>query len=276
MEPNKIPVQYDNGICTYINEELHRYHSIDKDLFNSLKDNYLWFSNPENFNDPYDCNIDFDFENTHEELELFFREVNNSPEFAHRKMNESELQSQVIECVNNPELLRQRYRDQNIEEIKKIGVCCFSESDDKLLMWSHYGAKHKGICLTFDVKEDIQLFSSIPYVVEYPSKYPKINAIRERGFFKLRHHVFATKSSEWSYEEEVRIIRDDRFSSYRGEVKFNKKSLNAIKFGYKSDPNDQLKIREVLKQAGGYDHVKFYLAKLKRLDFGIEYEEIFN
>ena len=276
MNPNKLSIQYDNGICTSINRELHRYHSADEYFFDSLKDNYLWFSNPENFNDPYDCNMDFDFENTYEELETFFSEINNLPEYKSLKKSENDLKIQIAECVNNPELLGKRYRDQRMIEVEKIGVCCFSESDQKLLMWSHYADKHKGVCLSFDINEDIQLFSSHPYAVEYPPRYPTINAIRERGLFKLRHFAFATKSLEWFYEQEVRIIRDDRFPPYRGKVEFNKKALKTIKFGYKSSIADRLKTVNILYTAGDYQHVRFYLAKLKKLDFGIEYEEIFN
>lgn len=33
---------------------------------------------------------------------------------------------------------------------KKSRLCCFSESRDDVLMWSHYAASHTGICIEFD------------------------------------------------------------------------------------------------------------------------------
>ena len=274
MSFEKFNLVADDGICTIMNRKLHRYQKIDANFLDSLKYNYLWFSDPENFNDPFDCKMYFDFENTPEEIEAFGREINETPENAYRKMNESQLSTRVKELITNPEIFYKGDFDQNIEEIKKIGVCCFSESDSKLLMWSHYGDKHQGACLTFDAGCDKDLFLVYSFCVEYLTKFPKINWIKDRGKFKLRRFAFATKSFEWSYEEEVRVIRDDRLSPYRGKVKFDKKSLMAIKFGYKSTIDNRLEVINALDKIGDYDHVRFYLAKLKKFDFGIEYEEI--
>jgi hypothetical protein len=275
MSFDKFHLECDDGICSIVSRYLHRYHTIDQNFINSLKRNYLWFSDPLDFNDPYDCNLDFDFENTPEEIEGFAREINETPENVYRKMNEIQLQNRVNQLIENPEIFHQAQKDNNLEMIKEIGICCFSENDDMLLMWSHYGDKHKGVCLTFDANIDQSLFMIYPYCVEYPKKFPIYNWIRDKGTFKVRRFEFATKSSEWSYENEVRIIKDHRYPPYRGEVKFDKNALVSVKFGYKTSLVDQLKVRDTLSQTGGYEHVKFYLAKLKRLDFGIEYEEIF-
>src|SRR5712664_2095644 len=34
------------------------------------------------------------------------------------------------------------------------GLLCSSRNGDNLLMWSHYGASHTGICLGFDIEEN--------------------------------------------------------------------------------------------------------------------------
>lgn len=275
MKFEKFTLISDDGICTIVNRKLHRYHKIDDNFLDSLKQNYLWFSNPEDFNDPFDCNLQFDFENTPEEIEAFCKEINEMPENAHRRMNEGQLRARINELISNPEIFIKNDLDQNIEETKKLGICCFSESDRNLLMWSHYADKHQGVCLTFDANCNKDLFLAYPFCVEYLTKFPKINWIKDRGKFKLRRFAFATKSSEWSYEEEVRIIRDDRNAPYRGKVKFKKEALREIKFGNKSTTDDRNIVKSVLNNATGYDHVRFYLAKRKRLDFAIEYEEVF-
>ena len=33
------------------------------------------------------------------------------------------------------------------------GILCFSEDWTDPVLWTHYGAKHRGICLGFDVKD---------------------------------------------------------------------------------------------------------------------------
>jgi hypothetical protein len=37
---------------------------------------------------------------------------------------------------------------------EKFSVQCFSRSWNNILMWSHYGDRHKGICLGFDVPDE--------------------------------------------------------------------------------------------------------------------------
>jgi hypothetical protein len=124
----------------------------------------------------------------------------------------------------------------------------------------------------------MSIFNEFPFAVEYPAIYPQFNAIREKDTRNnlKRLFLYATKSCEWSYEKEVRIIRNDGNPPYRGAVVFAKKALKAIKFGYQSTPDDRNLVKNVVNGATGYEHVRFYLAKLKHLDFGIEYEEIFN
>jgi len=189
------------------------------------------------------------------------------------------LQANIKKWIEQPELLYQKAKNINNRLAKNLGVCCFSEKDDIVLMWSHYGNKHQGLCLSFDIEEDKSLFGEFPFAVEYPSTYPQFNAIREKGTgdYLKRLFLYATKSIEWSYEKEVRIIRNDGNPPFRGAVVFaKKKALKAIKFGYQSTSDDRNLVKNVLNGATGYDHVRFYLAKLKHLNFGIEYEEIFQ
>lgn len=42
------------------NEErlFFRYQKIDENTKDNLKNNFLYFNDPENFNDPFDCKID--------------------------------------------------------------------------------------------------------------------------------------------------------------------------------------------------------------------------
>lgn len=264
-------IESDDGVCFRLNKCLHRFQRIDQNLFNSLIYNYQWFSNPKDFNDPYDCNIELDYNNTPKEIESFIREVNHNN---NDLKDESYIVERTKQFIENPELMTLLSKQQDEKIVSKMGLCCFSERDDSLLMWSHYGDSHKGVCLSFDFREDLNFFT-VPYCVEYPEKYPKINFINEKQNSKLYRLQFATKSKEWQYEQEIRIIKDERKPPYRHDVKFKKEALSSIKFGYKSLEIDQIKIKSILKQVGGYEHVKFCKAKLKRFEFGMEYEEIF-
>lgn len=140
-------------------------------------------------------------------------------------------------------------------------------------MWSHYADAHKGACLTFDITKDHNFFA-LPYLVEYPEKYPTVNFIREKNSRLLYKHIIATKSIDWKYEEEVRVVRDIRdHGNSRGLIKFNKSALVEIKFGLRTNPKD---IETITKIVNGLDyrHVKLLKAELKKGDFGIDFTRL--
>ena len=80
------------------------------------------------------------------------------------------------------------------------GVLCFSRAWNNPVLWSHYGDKHKGICLGFYIPDDLV----IP--VDYEPERIKLNITRdliegETGE-KMMLRVLATKFSDWRYEDE--------------------------------------------------------------------------
>lgn len=90
------------------------------------------------------------------------------------------------------------------------GINCFSKSWNNPLMWAYYSDKHKGLCLGFDIPDE--LVCEVNYTAELPSadeffhelstsKNPLTNYI---GEFKTKFML--TKSSDWSHEEEYRAF----------------------------------------------------------------------
>jgi len=243
---------------------LFKFFKIDEDLISSLKENYLWFSDPSKFNDPYDLNIDYDFSCD----EIIFREYLIK---THSDVNdESLIEKRISEFKLNPE--------EYFEKVKKIiskhilsnfGVCCFSKCEKNLLMWSHYAFKHTGICLGFKPTNDEKAFN-FPINVEYPPEYPKINYFQNKIKKQVSTVQFclATKSKDWEYEKEIRVIKErDANANYRGKVTFNKSALVEVIFGYKTSNEDKLLIIEIIKKFGY--NVEFYEMKLLKYDFGL-------
>lgn len=118
--------------------------------------------------------------------------------------------------------LRNKFSKEIIEKVKKARnntlISCFSKRRDSILMWSHYGDKHKGICIEFD-RPDKDFFDVI-----YSKKRCKFNledATRrllgymlsneqvdasDKNLIKCISKPFIVKSLDWKYEEEVRCI----------------------------------------------------------------------
>lgn len=50
---------------------------------------------------------------------------------------------------------RPTYRRFKDEWSKRFGILCFSRSWSNPVQWSHYGEKHRGMCLGFDVDDSV-------------------------------------------------------------------------------------------------------------------------
>ena len=55
---------------------------------------------------------------------------------------------------NSFDELKEKFTNEIIQKVKEVRnnalISCFSKRYDSILMWSHYGDKHKGICIEFD------------------------------------------------------------------------------------------------------------------------------
>jgi hypothetical protein len=116
--------------------------------------------------------------------------------------------------LNDPfELIAADQRDKALrkklkEWAKKLneaeGLLCFTRSWQNPLMWSHYGDRHRGICLGFDVGEHILK------PINYEPERLSLGRWSEAGFADLptdlRYALLTTKFERWAYEEERRVI----------------------------------------------------------------------
>ena len=87
---------------------------------------------------------------------------------------------------------------------KTTAILCFSRNWDNLLLWSHYGASHTGICLGFDIFES----DSGPNYDTDVLYQPNLLQIRRSQDVNLdlANRLSRTKHESWSYEQEVRMF----------------------------------------------------------------------
>lgn len=159
---------------------LYRYRPCDDYSIDSLKDDKIFLSDPRKFNDPYDCafmltnfNVDNKFIN-----QILLDDPNgfrkaydlNKKQLVKLKKSPDVIKdlTRIIakknhpEHKNDPKKLRDISKDYekqfremklDINELKgHMGVVCFSEQYNSLLMWSHYAKEHTGFCVQYDFK----------------------------------------------------------------------------------------------------------------------------
>lgn len=124
------------------------------------------------------------------------------------------------------------------EVVETYGLECFSRTWKSILMWSHYGDKHRGICLGFDVPDEITR------PVEYVPDVQTVGSLmveRRQDFdveqgVKMIDRLCGAKYAGWFYEEEIRV---------HGE----RKEIDEETGHYFVDFGERLRLKEVIAGA---------------------------
>jgi hypothetical protein len=87
---------------------------------------------------------------------------------------------------------------------ERFGVVCFSDNWRSPVMWAHYGDKHKGLCLGFDVKEAAEVKYQ-PQRLKHELDQTQTGVRVSAELVKI---AMTTKFDEWSYEREWRVFKE--------------------------------------------------------------------
>jgi hypothetical protein len=152
---------------------------------------------------------------------------------------------------------------------KQRGVTCFSELNDNLLMWSHYGGGYKGFCLQFTTA--LLPFDKIKKVI-YRKDLPTVDFAHllntPDNYGRVLDELFCTKSEDWAYEAEWRAIHAQANTRYT----YPADSLTGVYFG--PDISEESKEIICLILGGQNEIVKFWQGKLSKTEFKVEFEQI--
>jgi len=151
----------------------------------------LWFSSPESLNDPFECKPKFTFEGTAKE------EVMLLVDYLRRTSQTKGLIDLFEEALDIQRggyfsKMKEKFEKDILKKIEKeIGICCLSERNNSILMWSHYAKDHTGYCVEFEASETTPFFGAAQKV-EYDHSYPMVD------FFNTPHEkqvdlIFLTK-----------------------------------------------------------------------------------
>ncbi|WP_198137594.1 DUF2971 domain-containing protein [Terriglobus sp. TAA 43] len=147
----------------------------------------------------------------------------------------------------------------NREIWSRRGILCFSRNWDNLLLWSHYGAAHTGICLGFDISE-----SDYGTDVQYQPNLMQIRSLKDVNL-NLANRLIRTKHECWSYEQEVRLfvdLHDPPDEKGLHWMEFGSSFvLKEVIVGAQCHPDDSKKVQEATKPYG--DAVEFWWAGMR-------------
>ncbi len=211
----------------------------------NLRDDTVWLSSPDSFNDPYDCSAKIAFDTVitsviSDSIDDFvtkygFGDALTPDEIADVKASKAphlRLAEMIVEKIEpitakqNREgmdflqSLAARYEEAMTLHVgqthkRSLKVCSFTEINDSVIMWSHYGDQHKGFCIEYDLEglSPANLSGRFLCPVIYSSslfdatRYYKAAALNRQTFnilFPLLPALY--KSPEWKYEREWRLV----------------------------------------------------------------------
>ena len=225
-------------------QKYYHYQPFCRDhLTTLLRDKKLFFSDPDTFNDPWDCKPWFDYRPMledpvkREEMIAFLRCLVSPEMLANplRAVYEDSLRRDNDALIKDVET----YSRGLGEQIRKRRVYCLSVLPESMLMWSHYSENHRGICLEFD-KNNALIGKARP--VRYRGTYPELTpqgAVNANDPLEL---IFA-KSKDWSYEREFRImgsLLDGPTKLYGNFVLLPPVAITSIILGCESRDHDEV------------------------------------
>jgi hypothetical protein len=128
-----------------------------------------------------------------------------SAEFGMKSLRERRIKISTVDDLNDPfELMPFELSDKRARSglmaaretwSKTRGVLCFSADWRDPVIWSHYSDKHKGLCLGFDLPDNVT--RAVTYV---DGRLALGDSMRP----DMGQDWLYTKYNNWSYEREIR------------------------------------------------------------------------
>lgn len=158
-----------------------------------------------------------------------------------------------------------------------IGVLCLTGKPDNLLMWSHYAQNHEGFVLIFDdqhayfhqqkfPEDELNHLRKVVYVKERPS----VTALVDMAPTDL----FLTKSKDWEYEEEWRMLRALKDADeIKGKIHLfavPSVCITGIIFGCRMLEEKKQEIVQLLEENDRYSHVTRYQAVMSENHYDLD------
>ena len=200
---------------------LYKYQPFNVDRPNSIKyvrdiivENKLYLCPPNNFNDPFDTGAHVYVDGSAGEIRRKLYEIGRDNGMT-RKEAEAEAEAAFImkRGIVHDEKFEMGF-EASMEQMKnEVGIFCFAGDPRSILMWSHYGSNHSGICIQFQRYNDLPNLIDLQKV-KYVKEYPSVNWLSDTYQNELLN-VLSTKREIWDYEKEQRLFDPQGAGNYR-------------------------------------------------------------
>lgn len=173
-----------------------------------LRDNAIYCSRPSDFNDPWDCRPFFNTDLLSDPAELR-KHIDWAVRICRRagKMSETDIarmQDELRDRAVLERMVRQGAMETQQAVMERYRVYCLCPDVTNALMWAHYADSHRGICLEFNVRNEVICCAlEVQYFPEFPMTRQYSDDLAENLL------PLIAKSEMWKYENEYRLVAQD-------------------------------------------------------------------
>jgi len=244
-------------------------------------------SRPFDLNDPFEFAINIDYALTPENVEHILEK--------HKRYNAHEIAkeknisvSDAYKTINrNLKNLKENpaYRESSSKTLygnwktlqnESFRILSLSKNKTSLLMWAHYAEEHKGFAVGLSQK----LSAIKPHKIVFPfrsmiyeKEFTKFE-LGNPGNVKMAEKVFTTKSEEWAYEKEARIIylcQPHENDLTKIKLEFAPEAVKEIIFGARMEDGLKKQMRDFCQNREDLRHVKFFQAEVSRTHYKLDF-----
>lgn len=242
---------------------LYKYYPCNEFTYQSLALNKFWCGRHYSMNDPFECLGNVDRVYTREDALNFLEAV---------FPNNPSMHTRLKPLLVDPKIFSEAVNQMRNNMLSDFGFCSFSETNDNILMWSHYANCHKGIVLEFDFPEEY--IENLIYKVSYKSSLPSLDhaaawiSVQEESAESndIILSDLSIKSSHWSYEREWRLWCDQE-----GYYDYKPEYLKKVYFGVKCPPSTIAIIFRLMDSR--FTHVTYLFAQMTSQPIGLNFSD---
>ena len=252
------------------------YKYMDERGIDLLKNLRLLANPPSQLNDPFECAPLLNFDTDPDRI----YEILKSDCFAYlqaaRKLKRSKpLRAIVADIKQRAPTILVGARQSLIERINNYRIVCLSLRRDGILLWAHYTRGHFGFVVGLKGFALGGRADTAVLEVRYSAERPSIGNIIELDPAKFTDPLlesFRTKSEEWQYEEEVRIIGpSEAFTTFVGKsyLSLDPAVIDCVIIGSRCPQNLCNEIDDTLRSNPDLRHVRKLRANVEADRFAI-------
>jgi hypothetical protein len=249
---------------------LFKYLPIERITY--LDDELLRFTQPADLNDPFEC---------------FPKQINKEIllKFLKEKLRPDLFRKEGVKISRNfydnlPKIIDGYLPNAYDETNKLVGILSLSKNWNNTLMWSHYSTSHRGFCIGFNKNHSYfddyidTLNDKSQHTKDVCYSYDRVELDLQTPFKKPGFEIFTTKSKDWIYEDEVRIISSLNRSD--AVIESNPYNIHLFKVPHKAiseivvGAKTEIIVKEKLKLFSRQFNIPIYQAEISKSSFNME------